>query len=194
MAKVTRVWAREIIDSRCSPTVEAACQLDTGHIVTASVPSGSSTGTHEALELRDGDPKKYLGKGVSTAVNNINQIISPAISGMDPTDQYKLDQKLIELDGTENKSKLGANATLAVSMVACKAGALTARQSLFYWISQLSKGLGLNSSLHIPTPLFNMINGGLHGAGNLDFQEFWVIPASSKPYSEGLRAGITQNS
>lgn len=190
MAKITKVWAREIIDSRCHPTVEAACQLDSGHVVAASVPSGASTGSHEALEIRDGDAKRYLGKGVLTAVNNITQIIAPAIIGMDPIEQYKIDEKLIELDGTENKSKLGANATLAVSILACKAGALSAKQSLFYWIYQLARGLGMEPNLHIPTPLFNMINGGLHGAGNLDFQEFWVIPASSKPYSEGFRAGV----
>lgn len=190
MAKITKVWAREIIDSRCQPTVEASCLLDTGHVISASVPSGASTGTHEALELRDGDPKRFLGKGVLGAVNNVNNLIGPAVVGMDPTQQYDIDQKMIELDGTDNKSKLGANAILSVSMVVCKAGAAMARQSLFFWIYQLAKGLSLNPSLHIPTPLFNMINGGLHGAGNLDFQEFWVIPASSKPYVDGYRAGV----
>ncbi len=189
MAKIQKIWAREILDSRSVPTVEAACQLDSGQIVSGSVPSGASTGTHEALELRDSDSKRYLGKGVTKAVENVNQIIAPQISGMEATDQYKIDQKLIELDGTDNKTKLGANAVLAVSMVACKAGAIASGSSLFYWIWQLAKGLEFNANLHMPIPLFNMINGGLHGAGNLDFQEFWVIPASSKPYSDGLRSG-----
>lgn len=190
MSKISRVWAREIIDSRGVPTVEAAAQLDSGHVISASVPSGASTGSHEALELRDNESKRYLGKGVAKAVNNINQIVGPAMAGLDPSNQFEIDKKLQELDGTENKSKLGANAILAMSMVACKAGAMVSRQSLFYWIYQLGKSVGLDSQLHMPTPLFNMINGGLHGAGNLDFQEFWVIPASSKPYSDGLRSGV----
>ncbi|MBI2103728.1 phosphopyruvate hydratase [Candidatus Woesebacteria bacterium] len=190
MAKITKIWAREIIDSRSVPTVEAACQLDSGQVVVASVPSGASTGTYEALELRDSDSKRYLGKGVTKAVNNVNQVLGPEILGMDPADQFRIDEKLIAMDGSENKSKLGANAILAVSTAACKAGAASAGQYVFYWIFQLSKSLGLNVDLHLPTPLFNMINGGLHGAGNLDFQEFWVIPASSKPYSEGFRSGV----
>jgi enolase len=190
MGKITKLWAREVIDSRCNPTVEAACQIDDGRVFLASVPSGASTGTHEALELRDNDPKRYLGKGVLSAVNNVTHIIAPAVMGMETTDQVAVDNKLIQLDGTENKSKLGANATLAVSMAVCKAGAASKNLSLFKWIFELAKAQGMNSHLQVPTPLFNMINGGLHGAGNLDFQEFWVIPASSKPYSEGLRAGV----
>ena len=191
MANITKVWARQIIDSRGQPTVEAACQIDSGHVVTCSVPSGASTGTHEALELRDGDPKRFLGRGVQKAVDNVNQIIGPGIIGMDPSDQFGLDQKLQELDGTENKSKLGANAILAASILACKAGAIVRGKGIFVWVHELAKAVGIVGELNkMPTPLFNMINGGLHGAGNLDFQEFWVIPASSKSYSDGLRSGV----
>lgn len=190
MAKITKIWAREILDSRGNPTVEAACMLDSGHIVSASIPSGASTGAHEAFLMRDNDPGRYLGKGVLKVVDNINNTLAKEVVGMDPINQYDVDKKLIDLDGTENKSKLGANSILAVSTVVCKAGAIAARQNLYQWIAQLSKGLGLNVKLHVPTALFNMINGGLHGAGNLDFQEFLVIPASSKTYSQGLQTGV----
>ena len=190
MAKIARIWAREILDSRATPTVEAACQLDTGHVTVASVPSGASTGKHEALEIRDNDPKRYHGKGVLKAVNAVNQILGPGLVGMDPTKQVDIDNRLIQLDGTENKSKCGANAILAISVAVAKAGALISGRSVFVWISELAKTLGLPVSYKIPTPLFNMINGGLHGAGNLDFQEFHVIPASSKTFSEGLQAGV----
>jgi len=124
MAKITKIWAREILDSRGLPTVEAACQLDSGHIGVVSVPSGTSTGTYEALELRDNDPKRYNGTGVLKAVENVNKIICPALIGKDPTAQEEIDGKLISLDGTENKSKLGANAILAVSEVIAKAAAM----------------------------------------------------------------------
>lgn len=192
MAKIVRIWAREIIDSRGVPTIEAACQLDSGHIAVSSVPSGASTGDYEALELRDGDETRYHGRGVLKAVNNINQIIGPAIvrAGIDPTAQVQVDQALIQLDGTENKSKLGANSILATSEVICKAAANLQNIPLYQWIYQLSVAKGLKPQVHVPTPVFNMINGGLHGAGNLDFQEFFVIPASFKGFSEGLRMGV----
>lgn len=190
MAKIARVWAREILDSRATPTVEAACQLDTGHITVASVPSGASTGKHEALELRDNDPKRFYGKGVLSAVNSVNQILGPGIVGMDPTKQFDIDDKLVQMDGTENKTKYGANAILAISVAVAKAGALISGKSTFLWISVLAEALGIHVSYKVPTPLFNMINGGLHGAGNLDFQEFHVIPASSKSFSQGLQAGV----
>ena len=192
MAKIQRIWAREILDSRATPTIEAACQLDSGIVAVASVPSGASTGIHEALELRDKDNSRYRGKGVLKAVNNVNQIIGPtlATSGFDPVDQQGIDNKLIELDGTENKSRLGANATLAVSIATCKAAAMAQRISVYSWVQKLAQSKGLNATLHVPTPLFNMINGGLHGAGNLDFQEFFVIPATTKQFSEGLRMGV----
>lgn len=190
MAKIVKVWARELLDSHGIPTVECACQLDSGHVAVSSVPSGTSTGSHEALELRDNDSARFLGKGVLKAVSNVNQIIGPAVVGMDPTDLEGIDMKIIELDPTENKSKLGANSTLAVSEVVTKAGAVAAGLSLYNWVYSLSQKKGIPLTKKIPTPLFNMINGGLHGAGNLDFQEFWVIPAVSKPYLEALQAGV----
>lgn len=190
MAKIAKIWAREILDSRSIPTVEAVCQLDTNHVVVASVPSGTSTGSHEALELRDSDNPRYLGKGVLTAVTNVNTILGPAVVGMDPTNQAEIDRKLIEMDGTENKSKYGANAILAVSQVATKGGAVATGNTLYMWVNTLAQRAGIKAMVKIPTPLFNMINGGLHGAGNLDFQEFWVIPASTKKYSDGLQSAV----
>lgn len=190
MAKITRIWAREILDSRGVPTVEAACQIDSEQVAVSSVPTGTSTGAHEALELRDKDNKRFLGKGVLSAVSNVNKVLGPAIVGMDPVKQEEIDNKLKQIDGTENKSKYGANAILAISMVAAKAGAIASQQALYTWINALAQKTGQKSSLRIPTPIFNMINGGLHGAGNLDFQEFHVIPASSKTYSQGLQESV----
>jgi enolase len=190
VAKIARLWAREILDSRGIPTVEAVGQLDSGQVAVASVPSGASTGSYEALELRDQDPNRYLGKGVLKAVNNVNTILGPAVIGLDPADQNGVDKKLIDTDGSENKSKYGANASLAISVVTAKLGAMASNTSLYIWIYNLAQRMGLKPQVHIPTPLFNMINGGLHGAGNLDFQEFHVIPASNKSYSEGLRTCV----
>jgi len=190
MAKISKIWAREILDSRGIPTIEAACQLDTGQVAVSSVPTGTSTGTHEALELRDKDNKRFLGKGVLSAVSNVNKILGPAVTGMDPTNQEEIDNKLKQIDGTENKSKYGANAILAISMVVAKTGAIASRQTLYGWINVLIQKVGQKSPLRMPTPIFNMINGGLHGAGNLDFQEFHVIPASSKTYSQGLQESV----
>lgn len=190
MAKISRIWAREILDSRATPTIETACQLDNGMVAVASVPSGASTGSYEALELRDGDAARFLGKGVLKAVSNVNTILGPAIVGMDISDQWAIDAKLLSLDGTENKSKMGANAILSVSEVVVKSAAMALNIPLYIWINKLAIAKGITAPLHTPTPLFNMINGGLHGAGNLDFQEFFVIPASSKSYSEGLRLGV----
>ena len=189
MATVSKVWAREILDSRGIPTVEVAMQLDSGHVAVSSVPAGTSTGTYEALELRDEDPSRYVGKGVLKAIKNVNDVLGPSIWGFDVTDQEKFDKRLIETDGTKNKSKYGANAILSVSEVATKAAAMAQNQSLYLWINTLAKRAGINSEMHVPTPIFNMINGGLHGAGNLDFQEFHVIPASSIKFSEALQAG-----
>ena len=190
MAKITKVWAREILDSRGIPTLETAVALDTGVVTVSSVPGGTSTGTHEALELRDADNPRYLGKGVLVAVGNVNTILSQAIIGMNPQDQFAIDKKLVETDGTENKSRYGANAILSISEAVCKAGAMDARMPLYSWIYTLGERGGLVQKARIPTPLFNMINGGLHGAGNLDFQEFWVIPATFKGFSEGLEMGV----
>ncbi len=182
MSKVGKIWARQILDSRGIPTVEAACQLDSGEVAVTSVPSGTSTGTHEAIELRDGDNEKYYGKGVTQAVKNVNEVLGPAIWGYDVTNQEKIDARLIEVDATKNKSKYGANAILAVSQVSVKAAALATNQPLYLLINSLAKKAGIQAEINVPTPIFNMINGGLHGAGNLDFQEFHVIPASSKSF------------
>lgn len=192
MPRIQKIWAREILDSRGAPTVETAVQLDSGLVAVASIPSGASTGAYEALELRDKDPARYRGKGVLKAVNNVNQVIGPTLvaSGFDPSDQLGIDNKLIQMDGTENKSRLGANSILAVSVAVCKAAAMAQRISLYQWVNKLAQAKGVEAKMHAPTPLFNMINGGLHGAGNLDFQEFFVIPASSKQFSEGLRMGV----
>ncbi|KKQ43114.1 MAG: Enolase [Microgenomates group bacterium GW2011_GWC1_37_8] len=190
MSKVSKIWARQILDSRGNPTVEAACQLDSGEVSVASVPSGATNGTNEALELRDNDPEKYLGKGVSKAVKNVNEILGPGVWGLDVTDQEKIDTRLIELDGTANKSKYGANSILAVSVVVTKAAALASKQPLYVWVNTLAQRVGINAQIKVPNPIFNMINGGLHGAGNLDFQEFHVIPATIKSFSDALRMGV----
>lgn len=190
MAKISKIWARYILDSRGIPTVEAACQLDSGETAVASVPAGTSTGTYESIELRDGDPEKFVGKGVSKAVSNVNDVLAPGVWGFDATDQEKVDRRLIELDGTKNKSKYGANAILAVSVSAIKAASMAQKVPLYSWVNTVAKRVGIAKEVKIPTPIFNMINGGLHGAGNLDFQEFHVIPASIKEYPEALRAGV----
>ena len=190
MAKISKIWAREILDSRGTPTIEAICQLDTGHTGVASVPSGASTSKHEALELRDEDPKRYLGKGVLKAVANVNDVLGPGVWGMDAQALDKVDEKLIEIDGTQNKSKYGANAILSISIAVSKAAALSSNKSLYVWINELARKHGIKRDIHIPTPVFNMINGGLHGAGNLDFQEFHVIPATSKDWTTGLLMGV----
>jgi enolase len=190
MAKVKHIWAREILDSRGIPTVETACMLDNNQVAVSSVPAGTSTGTHEALELRDASNPRYLGLGVLQAVNNVNSILGPAAVGMDPTDQKGIDQKLISLDGTENKTKYGANAILSISEVVAKCGAMANGSALYAWIYTLASKAGITQKVKMPTPLFNMINGGLHGAGNLDFQEFWVVPASNKTFRDGLQMGV----
>lgn len=192
MSKIKRIWAREILDSRATPTVEAACQLESGEIASFSVPSGASTGSHEALELRDGDERRFWGKGVLKAVKNVNEIIGPSlvIAGVDVTEQFEIDKRLVEIDGTENKSRLGANSTLAVSGVIARVAAMAQKLTLYDWIQKLAKAAKIEAILKVPTPVFNMINGGLHGAGNLDFQEFFVIPASTKNIDEGLQMGV----
>ncbi len=190
MSKITKVWAREILDSRGIPTVETAVMLDTNQVAVSSVPAGTSTGSHEAIELRDRENPRYLGQGVLKAVENVNTVLGQAVIGMDPTDQFGIDQRLVQLDGTENKSKYGGNAILSISEAVMKCGAMATNQQLYAWVFALATRGGINQKVKIPTPLFNMINGGLHGAGNLDFQEFWVIPASSKGFSEGLQMGV----
>lgn len=190
MSKITKLWSREILDSRGIPTVETACMIESGAVAVSSVPAGTSTGTHEGVELRDGDKARFLGQGVLKAVENVNNILGPSIVGMEATDQLGIDGKLVSVDGTENKSKYGANAILSVSEVVAKVGAIDANKQLYAYIFGLAQKGGITQKVRMPIPLFNMINGGLHGAGNLDFQEFWVIPASSKTFSEGLQMGV----
>jgi enolase len=187
MGQVKQILSRQILDSRGMPTVETLLVLDSGGYVTSSVPSGASTGTHEALELRDNDPNKYLGLGVLKAVHNVAEVIAPKIVGMDPTKQAEIDLAMIALDGSKNKSHLGANAMLSVSMAVCKAGALVSGVPLYSYINSLGK---FATPTRVPTPMFNLVNGGLHGTGNLDFQEFHLIPASNKPFSEALKIGV----
>lgn len=186
MATIKTIHSRQILDSRGIPTIEATLELDTGHQVVTSVPSGTSLGKYEAVELRDGDEARFFGMEVSKAVNNVNSIIAPKMVGMDPTNQTEVDQALANLDGTQNKSNLGANSILAVSQAVCKAGALIYNLHLFDYIGQK---YGLRSK-KFATPIVNVINGGKHGAGNLDFQEFHIVPTTVKPYPESLRLAV----
>ena len=179
MAKIKKVVAREILDSRGNPTVEVDCLLDNGILGRAAVPSGASTGEHEALELRDGDKKRYLGKGVLKAVNNINTVIASKIKGLSP-DFKKIDELCFKLDGTENKSNLGANAILGVSMAVAKAAALAKKQPLY-------KFLGGEKANILPIPQMNILNGGMHADNNLDIQEFMIMPVGAPRFSEALR-------
>lgn len=183
MSEIVWVSAREILDSRGNPTVEAEIGLEDGSFARAIVPSGASTGEHEALELRDGDKSRYLGKGVQQAVANICDVIAPTLVGLDASDQAEVDAALIELDGTETKSKLGANAILAVSMAAARASATSHDLPLFRYLG----GVG---ALTLPVPLMNIINGGAHADNNLDIQEFMIAPAGFDRFSEALRAGV----
>lgn len=188
MATIAGVYAREILDSRGIPTIECALWLDTGAVVATSVPTGTSVGKYEAHELRDEDPNRMLGKGVNNAVNNINTVIAPQIIGKDPTNQTEIDQFLVDLDGTDNKSKLGANAILAVSQAVMKAGAISLNVPLYYYIEQKYQ---LTKELKIPSCIYGVINGGEHGAGNLDIQEFQIIPASHINYAKSLEMAVT---
>ncbi|MEK7458623.1 MAG: phosphopyruvate hydratase, partial [Patescibacteria group bacterium] len=176
MPVIHSVNAREILDSRGVPTIETTMELDNGIVVVASVPSGTSTGKHEAVELRDNDPNRMLGKGVLNAVHHVNETIAQAVIGMDPSRQTSLDQVLVNLDGTPNKGKLGANAILSVSLAAAKAGAASVGMPLYQYFKEKYQ---LISAYRMPTPAFNMMEGGAHGAGNLDFQEFHIVPASN---------------
>ena len=182
MTKIDRVKAREILDSRGNPTVEVEIHLSGGASGRAAVPSGASTGEREALELRDGDGKRFLGKGVQKAVKNVQDVIAPRIKGMEATEQAALDQVMIELDGTENKSKLGANAVLGVSMAACRASAAALGIPLYRY-------LGGTGAREIPVPMMNFVNGGAHADNALDIQEFMVVPAGAKKFTDALRMG-----
>ncbi|MBU1003543.1 MAG: phosphopyruvate hydratase [Proteobacteria bacterium] len=182
MSTIVNVWAREILDSRGNPTVEVEVTTESGAIGVAAVPSGASTGTREALELRDGDPKRFGGKGVLQAVENVNTEIAENIMGMDALRQTTLDNLMIDLDGTENKGRLGANAILGVSMATARAAANFMGMPLYRYLG------GVNAKL-LPTPMMNVINGGEHAPNNLDIQEFMILPLGAETFAEALRMG-----
>ncbi len=186
MPKITRIIAREILDSRANPTLEVSVMTDSGAYGTASVPSGASTGKNEDVELRDGDPKRYGGKGVLKAIDNVVNVISPKLINQNVVEQEKIDQIMLELDGTSNQSRLGANSILALSIACLKASASSYKLPLFKYIASRYRS---GANLKVPGPIFNLINGGKHGAGNLDFQEFHIIPSTKMAFSEALRAG-----
>jgi enolase len=185
--KITRVHARQIIDSRGNPTVEADVYVGGVARGRAAVPSGASTGEHEALELRDGDKSRYLGKGVLKAVGNVNGEIAKAVSGLDAADQRALDKRMLELDGTPTKSRLGANAILAVSMAAARAAAAVQNQPLYKYLARYSTDSSANL---LPVPMMNILNGGAHADSSVDFQEFMVMPVGAPTFSEALRWGV----
>src|SRR6202050_2305550 len=182
MSSIEFILARQILDSRGNPTLEADVILDDGSMGRAAVRSGASTGEHEAVELRDDDKKVYLGKGVTKAVENVNTKIAPELIGLDPRDQEAIDQLMIDLDGTPNKAKLGANAILGVSMASAKAAAESHGLPLYrYWGGERARTL--------PVPMMNILNGGKHADTRVDLQEFMVLPIGAKTFAEGLRWG-----
>ena len=180
MSTIASVWAREILDSRGNPTIEVEVSLDSGHVGRAAVPSGASTGTREALELRDGDKARYKGKGVSKAVENVNTEIAEAIVGLDALRQVQVDNALIDLDGTDNKSRLGANAMLGVSLATARAAAESLALPLYQYIG------GVNAK-QLPVPMMNILNGGAHATNNVEIQEFMIMPVSAPSFREALR-------
>jgi enolase len=183
MAEIDLIVGREILDSRGNPTVEADVHLRDGAFGRAAVPSGASTGEHEALELRDGDKRRYVGKGVLQAVENINTVIARELGGRDASEQSQIDTRLIELDGTPNKGNLGANAILAVSMAVCRAAARSARLPLYRYLGGLS-------ARRLPVPMMNILNGGVHADNTVDFQEFMIMPVGAESFSQALRMGV----
>ncbi|MGD0886348.1 MAG: phosphopyruvate hydratase [Thermodesulfovibrionales bacterium] len=182
MSKIKKVFGREILDSRGNPTVEVDVVLDNGILGRAAVPSGASTGSKEAVELRDGDKKRYLGKGVEHAVSNVNKMIAPELIGKNPSDQKEIDLLMVKLDGTENKGRLGANAILGVSLAVAKAASQEAGKSVFAFI-------GGDKARRLPIPFFNILNGGKHADNNVDIQEFMIAPIGAKTFKEALRMG-----
>src|SRR5690606_22062165 len=183
MTTITHVLAREVLDSRGNPTVEVEVYLESGARGRAIVPSGASTGAHEAMELRDGDKERYLGKGVLKAVQNVNDVIAPKLEGMDALEQVAIDRLLIDLDGTPNKGKLGANAILGVSMAVARAAAEALGMPLYAYLG------GFNAKV-LPVPMMNILNGGKHADNNVDIQEFMIMPVGAKSFAEGLRMGV----
>ncbi|MDP6665777.1 MAG: phosphopyruvate hydratase [Dehalococcoidia bacterium] len=186
MVKITAVIGHEILDSRGNPTVGATVTLGDGTTASAAVPSGASTGSREAVELRDGDPRRFGGKGVSRAVNNVNGDLAGAVTGIEAIDQRAIDRAMIDLDGTPNKGRVGANAILAVSLAALRAGAASSGNPLYVHIANLT---GNDSAIELPVPMFNVLNGGAHAMGSTDFQEFMLVPAGIESFSEALRCG-----
>ncbi len=183
MSYISDIHARQILDSRGNPTIEVDVITENGMLGRAAVPSGASTGMHEAVELRDGDKKVYGGKGVLKAVSNVNDVIAEQLTGYPVNDQVGIDKKLIELDGTDNKGKLGANALLAVSMAVAKAAALESDLPLFRYLG------GVNSTV-LPIPFMNILNGGVHADNKIDYQEYMIVPVGAETFSEGLRWGV----
>ena len=183
MSTIIEVHAREILDSRGNPTLEAEVILASGTTGLAAVPSGASTGEHEAVELRDGDPNRFGGKGVLDAVRNVNEVIGPRLEGYDATDQVGLDEELIDLDGTENKSRLGANALLAVSLATARAAAQDLEMPLYRYLGGITAHV-------LPVPMMNVLNGGAHASNNVDVQEFMIVPVGADTFPEGLRIGV----
>src|SRR5437762_1281450 len=179
---IENIHAREILDSRGNPTVEVEVVLSDGSVGRAAVPSGASTGAHEAVELRDGDKSRYLGKGVLTAVKKVNEVIAPALIGEDAEEQVVIDRQLIDLDGTPNKGKLGANAILGVSLAVANAAAHSTGLPLYRY-------LGGSNAKYLPVPMMNVLNGGKHADNNVDFQEFMIMPVGAPSFAEALRIG-----
>lgn len=189
MSKIKRVWAREILDSRGNPTIEGEIELESGVVSRAAVPSGASTGTLEALEMRDNEPGRYSGKGVTQAVSSVKEKIGPEISGKSVFDQKEIDKAMIDLDGTENKSVLGANSILAVSLAVARAASQEKGVDLYEYIEEKSKVQSLKSKITIPVPMFNVLNGGMHSDSGLSIQEYKIIPQGIESFSKRLQAG-----
>lgn len=188
VAVIRSLHARQILDSRGTPTVEVDCLLDDGSFARAAVPSGASTGSHEALELRDGDKKTYTGKSVLKAVQNVNTVLAKELAGKAVSDQRTVDQLMIDLDGTENKTKLGANAILAVSMAVCRARAMSEKKPLWKSLAE-QFDVVLEKNVKLPVPLMNVLNGGAHADSGLSFQEFMIVPVGFSNFADALRAG-----
>ena len=190
MSSIKNIQARQILDSRGNPTIEVDVTTENGFVGRASVPSGASTGSREALELRDGDKSRFMGKGVLKAIDNVNKIIAPKLIGKNVFEQRSIDHLMLELDGTENKDKLGANAILGVSMAVCRAAALVKGKPVYKYLFEDLKVPNPVGKMRLPTPLMNIINGGAHASNNLDIQEFMIVPHMKKSFSENLRAGV----
>jgi enolase len=190
MSSIKNIHARQILDSRGNPTIEVDVTTENGFVGRASVPSGASTGSREALELRDGDKSHYMGKGVLKAIDNVNKLIAPKLIGKNVFEQRSIDNLMIELDGTENKDKLGANAILGVSMAVCRAAALAKGKPVYKYLFEDLKVPNPIGKMRLPTPLMNIINGGAHASNNLDIQEFMIVPHMKKSFSENFRAGV----